>query len=400
MKIGILTFHSQLNYGGVLQAYALQEALRSLGHDPVIIDRWLESDNESLEQGYNHLGVVGWLKVFARVALGGWELKKYGRVKNTKRFLKEKMSLTPYHFVEWNEATKELGLDMIVVGSDQVWHSGDWGDPSVYLLDGAPKISAISYAASFGMKSIPEEYLELYKRGLARFSAISCREAEGVRLCEDLGFSATHVLDPTLLADKSVWNRLLCTGHSATSTRKLVCYFMDGDVPARISALEEFAKESIWEVEVFLDSRFCVSIPRNLKQLVCRYLPSKVKRRIKAGPAEFVASIAHADAVLTDSFHALMFSTIFNKNARFIRPDNEMRRKMFARIEEFADKCIAGPVFVDSVQTALDSFANGETISYNREEIDRMRSASLDWLKKAIGEVKVRDVEPFEMFEK
>ena len=238
MKIGILTFHSQLNYGGVLQCWALQTVLEKLGHEVVVIDRWHNADNSLLERGYNKWNWRQWVKYWLRVLLGLGDLNPWLRVRRTKRFLGKYLGkylhLTQYHFVEWKDAPKELGVDMIVVGSDQVWHCGNWGDPRVYLLEGASQIPAVAYAASFGMVGLPtalgigargaEDVAAepIYRRGLAKFKAISCREREGVEICREMGLDARHVVDPTLLA----WSNC---GEVKSITHKgkdLVCYFL------------------------------------------------------------------------------------------------------------------------------------------------------------------------------
>ena len=122
MKIGILTFHSQLNYGGVLQCWALQTALEKLGHKVVVVDRWLSDDNSMLEQGYNKFGFKQWIKFAIRASLGLGDINQWLRVRRTKRFLAQYIKRTQYHFVDWSAAPKDLGVDMLVVGSDQVWH--------------------------------------------------------------------------------------------------------------------------------------------------------------------------------------------------------------------------------------------------------------------------------------
>lgn len=277
---------------------------------------------------------------------------------------------------------------MLVVGSDQVWHCGDWGDPRPYLLEGAPEIRAIAYAASFGLKSIPADMIELYKRGLGRFAAISCREQEGVEICRGLGYEATHVVDPTLLVDSSEWFRLVKSNNQTirqSDNRKLVCYFMSVDVAVALPLLEQFAEKMNCAVEVLTnDQPMLKPMPRSIGAVMRNFRRGRVKICRGYGPKEFVRAFASATWTLTDSFHAVMFSSIFNCNARFVRPANEMRKVMFARIEEFAEKCVKGDFFVDDVVQALQSFEHGETVSYNAGQIVAMRAESVAWFKNAI----------------
>lgn len=398
MRIGILTFHSQQNYGGVLQCFAMKSILESLGHEVVVVDRWMDATHSYLYREFVWHTWKSWIKFAIRTLLGCGDYKPVLRTIRSIRFVKS-LGLTPFHFYNWSDApsltshTSQTSLDLLLVGSDQVWHCGDWGDPAPYLLEGAEgKVPrAISYAASFGMKAIPADNLDLYKRGLTRFSAVSCREKEGVEICRGLSFEATHVVDPTLLADPSCWDKLLPRASQtsqASRQRKLTCYFLSINIRDAMPMLEAFARANNCCVEVIADGTWNKPFPKSLKQFVanCHNPYPHIKLAFGYGPKEFVQAFDSATWTLTDSFHAVMFSNIFNKNLRFIKPDSELRKVMFARIEEFAASCINGPVFVDSVQSALDSFAKGEAISYNQEEIDRMRTASLDWLKKAIGE--------------
>lgn len=383
MKIGILTFHSQLNYGGVLQCLALQIALEKMGHEVLVIDRWNNAENSSLERGYDKWSGKQWIKFWIRASLGLGDINPWLRVRRTKKFLRKYIKRTPYHFVEWKDAPKDLGVDMLVVGSDQVWHCGDWGDPRPYLLEGAPSIPAISYAASFGMAGLPHEFTELYKRGLSRFNAISCREREGVDICRDLGFDATHVADPTLLA----WSEGAEERSRQSKKRELVCYFLSEKIEDHFDALDAFAKERNCKVKVFMDNAWFVAAPTNLtrvKNLLKtwkRRLFSRVEIMDSSGPEEFYNAYKNATWVVSDSFHALMFSICNGCNARIIRPSSELRQKMFARISEFAEHT-QGPLVVDSVSATLDSFERGEKVTYDYEWINRRRSESLDWLSR------------------
>lgn len=398
MKIGILTFHSQLNYGGVLQCWALQTTLQTMGHEVVVIDRWLHADNRYLECGFNKWRIGFWTKFILRAVMGSGDWAKLQRVRKTKGFLKAYLNLTPYHFVEWKDAPKDLGIDMLVVGSDQVWHCGDFGDPRVYLLQNAPLVPAIAYAASFGFAKIPKfvsakaaecvEALPIYKEGLARFSAISCREDEGVNLCRELGYSAVHVLDPTLLLNEADWHEIVKV--QPLKRKRIVCYFMSEDIPSSISALADFAKDSGHEVVVLLNSGLPIPAPISPKRLVkwMRLLSCKHKRHIEiqesSGPAEFANAIANADFVISDSFHALMLSIIFGKNVRILKPKTEMRKRMISRIREIAIH-MRGELFAESVADALSSYARNEVVEMDEEWLALRRNQSLTFLKENLN---------------
>lgn len=385
MKIGILTFHSQLNYGGILQCWALQTAFAKLGYEVVVIDRWLSAGNVALERGYNQFNIKNGTKFLVRALLALGDIRQWLRVQRTKKFLKLHIKRTPYHFVDWKDAPKDLGVDMLVVGSDQVWHCGDWGDPRVYLLEGAPKIPAIAYAASFGLTEVPAQYIDLYRRGLARFDAISCREAEGVEICKGLGFAAKHVVDPTLLS--------FCRESAERKKRcDLVCYFLSVSVEAHWQELETFARKNKCKVTIFENGAHLLPFPTNLARVKqwlkwhIRNLFSPIRVKSSAGPLEFFNAFKSARYVVSDSFHALMFAICNNCDTRMIRPSSPVRRQMFARIEEFADHT-EGPLVADSVSAALESLSKGEKVVYDYKWINRRCSESLEWLMSALATI-------------
>lgn len=402
MKVGILTFHSQLNYGGVLQCWALQTALEKMGHQVVVIDRWLDKDNFRLERGFDKFGVRQWCRFFVRALWGLGDLAQFNRIRSTKRFLRNRLKLSPYHFVDWEDAPKGLGVDMLVVGSDQVWHCGDWGDPRVYLLDGAPSIPAIAYAASFGMTKLPQWIFEghedlaaepIYRKGLARFKAMSCREAEGVRLCETLGFKAEHVVDPTLLLGFDDWSPVVEPAKGLTAKQScLVCYFMSEKVEKSLPVIEKFAKAKKCRVKIFTEFGNASLLPfpasharfKTWARGICRRLLSNVSVDVSAGPKEFLQGIANATWVVSDSFHALMFSTVFKKNVRMLKPQTDFRQKMFARIEEFAAHAY-GRLVVDNLQQALESFGCGEMVSIDEQWLESRKRQSEDFLRRTVG---------------
>ena len=399
MKIGILTFHSQLNYGGVLQCWALQTALEKMGHEVVVVDRWHNVDNSLLERGYNKWNWLQWAKFWIRSLFGLGDINPWLRVKRTKKFIKQYLHCTSYHFVDWKGAPENLGVQMLVVGSDQVWHCGDWGDPRVYLLEGAPRMPAIAYAASFGMTEMPHclskddhelEALPIYRNGLARFQSISCREAEGVELCRLIGFDATHVVDPTLLLDAEMWRRMVKTIVAAHDHR-LVCYLLGEDYKLVLPALQNFANALNCRVDLFVDQGDgdLLPVPNSSAKLLGwlarqeRHFGGKVRVYDSAGPVEFVSALANARWVLSDSFHALMFSCIFGKNVRMLSPVKDERKKMFSRVKEIAAH-VDGPIIAHSVPDALDSFAKGERVDFNYAWIGNFRRESEMWLQRNI----------------
>ena len=392
MRIGILTFHSQINYGAILQAYALQEVLSSLGHDVMIIDRWMGEGNSALKGISANRSIKVWVKFLIRAILGFGDALTYIRHRRTFKKLPHILKLTPYHFFNWQDAPNDLGVDLIIVGSDQVWKPELQGSQLPYLLFGAPNIPAIAYAASFGLHSLPSEFKDRYETGLKRFKAISVREQEGIHIVNSLGHSATHVLDPTLLADISIWQRLM-SSTLKRQRKRITCYFVLLPLGYVVSALKHFANMHNYDIDVFFAGP-CIVLPSNVLEFlristgtIRSAFASRIHTHFTATPDEFVSYIYNSDGVITDSFHATMFSTIFNKNLRVLRPMHQASKDSFNRISEFVQKNILTNVLCDNVSEALESIANGDTTTYDSGAIDSERRSSLEWLTGEVSSV-------------
>ncbi len=385
MRIGILTFHAEKNYGSNLQAFAMQEAYKALGHTPVIIDRIMTPNNSLLLGPLARKGVFGvMLNIFlSTFGIGTYSL--YRRVKKTLAFQRKYLQKTPYSFYDWKDAPKDLGVDMISVGSDQIWNANLF-PPIPYLLkDVDPRIPAISYAASFGMPQLPPTYLQDYVEGFKRFTAIGVRESQGVELVNSLGFEATQVVDPTLLVDPKLWEQF--RSKKSYPRKRLFCYTLAEDLVEMLSTLEKFSKENDCDVIMLLDGYekyYGIRSLSGIKQtlwLKKRLLESPVKIYLSASIEDFLREISAATWVVTNSYHALMFSTIFRKDVRIIVPSCPTRKGMHARMQEFDGTIIKGPLMMESLTSALDSCSKGEHVTYDEDLLREKIEASKVWLE-------------------
>lgn len=388
MKIGILTFHSQLNYGGVLQCWALQTALEKLGHDVKVIDRWLDASNATL-LGSKPANLKQFILRIIEIARFNGYFAGKRRRRKTARFLSTQLNLTEYHFCKWREAPKNLGVDVVVVGSDQVWNSYGAKDPGVYLLLGAPNVRAISYAASLGMQEIHESKKHLYAEGLKNFEKISVREASAINLLSEFCGKVKKVADPVVLPDNDDWSRLCDSERRDGKHRRkrMFCYFISENIAEHWASLETFAKNYGMDIDVFLSSSAesrGLSVIDKLKMMFTQ----RVAIHADADPLDFLRALRAADNVLTDSFHAVMFSAIFDKNVRVLRPKSEVRKAMFDRIVELSDLLESPVNFMQpSVEAALESFGAEDRTRFSADKLSEMRRKSLYWLKCALTSV-------------
>lgn len=207
MEIGITTFHWATNYGAVLQAYALQQALKSLGHNVDIINYKPSQFDFSLikfiyRKDFLH-PVNFWKAIYKEIFIN--------------RFRKQYLDLTQ-RFSSLEELKKKsLKYDALVTGSDQVLNPyfllhGEKNGSTAYFLDFCSKncTKRISYASSFGVTEYPEELVNLVVPLIKQFDAISARENSGIEIFRKLGaINPQVVCDPTLLHDKSFYDKLI-----------------------------------------------------------------------------------------------------------------------------------------------------------------------------------------------
>ena len=392
MKIGILTLHDSPNYGAVLQAYAMRAYLTGLGHEAFVIDRRRDSGNASLrtppaERDFARL--FGLFKVDARN--GAREYAR--RCARTLSFERNRIGMSAYHFHAWKDAPRELGLDLVIVGSDQVWNANNL-DPADYLLKGVPgNPPGIAYAASVGMPEFPADKLGEFRAGFARFAAIGVREREAAEMVRALGFAAEHVVDPVLLAGRDVWKDML-TGGTDVTTRTFA-YFLAEDVPAMLPELADFAAKTGRRVDLFVDW-FVRRAPHGIGGWMKngkfweKWRRRGIDFRLDAGPEEFVCAIAAAEAVVSNSYHALMFSLVFGREVRIVLPTHPVRRKMNARLREFEGTLTEGPLVADKLSDALRSLASSEHVVIRTEALMSRVAASNRWLKATLAKIRLQ----------
>lgn len=306
MKIGILTLPLHTNYGGILQAYALQTVLERMGHKVVVID----TPNVKSMPSFLAMG-----KRIAKRALG-----KRVEIFLERRHNREYPIISQYTqpFIDKYIHRKEISslhelrkenFDTIVVGSDQVWRPLYFTSlfktniRNAYLaFAGEWNIKRIAYAASFGTDNweYTPEQTKTCGELLKLFDAVSVREESGVQLCkEHFGVEAQHVLDPTMLLDKEDYMHLIEAAGTPKSKGTLLNYILD-ETPEKRTLMEQIAKN---------------------KRLIPFRVNSKVEdrtapleERIQPPVEQWLRGFYDAEFVVTDSFHACVFSILFNKS--------------------------------------------------------------------------------------
>lgn len=304
-KVGIITFHRALNYGAVLQAYALQQFLFGLGMENEIIDYY----SKSITKCYAPFKICKG-KVIRGVARGILFYRIIQKKKNNfEQFCKDHLTLSKpcYNVVELKELSKDYTF--IITGSDQVFSPISAGFDEAYFLTFTEDEKKYSYAASLGVKKIPKELDTVYRERLKGFQSISVREADAATLLQDYISSKIKVhIDPTLLVSKRIWNKL---NHKTENKKPYVLMF---HVEKPISALtytKELAKQKKLEI-VYINDRTVIR-------------DTHIKYVAAPEVEELLAWFRDAAYVVTNSFHGTALSILFHKEF-FVEIDNKKNR--------------------------------------------------------------------------
>lgn len=301
-KIGILTFHRAHNYGAVLQAYALQEYLRGLGFDVTIV-------NYTPSYLIDPYRVIPFKGRFFRSKTCLQKMKFilysiltiYTRYFRFKAFEKSILKLLKLSNSEFSTAEQIQGsFDVIILGSDQIWNDKITnGFDSVYFGQ-IPNISSskiISYAASMEAHMLTDSQKSVLKESLAKIDFISVREMQLKDLLRSfISKQISVVLDPTLLCDSSVFNKIAV---KPNIKRKYVLVYQVAYLHETLNYAKRVASRLDATV-IQISAAPLISLDQNIKQA--------------ESVEEFLGWFKHAECIVTTSFHGTAFSLIFKKN--------------------------------------------------------------------------------------
>lgn len=287
-KTATITWITYNNFGTLLQAYALQQVIQSLGYENKIID-----DSLILKKA-NQLSFIDNIKKIILLILNKRHFKYNSYQKKSQRLFNEfRMNyLNIDHDSIDNISNK---YECFIVGSDQIWSPLNFNP---YYYANFTNRKKISYAPSIGISHYPEELKGRIKELLSSYSAISTREVTGAQILGSLtGKEIDVVADPTLLLSSSEWNKIT-ENKNPFGTKYILCYLLTYN-PIYLQYVKH--KASIENKKIVIFSNL-----KETKKFADIYYP--------AGPKEFLTAIKYADKIYTDSFHATIFSIIFEKD--------------------------------------------------------------------------------------
>ena len=315
MRIGVLTLPLHTNFGGILQAYALQTVLERLGHEVVVFDRPFPMMKISCLKA---------MVAYPKRALSKYLLGRKGicvryekHVNYVNRTMRQHTQRFIDNYIHRKEVTdmkqlKEICYDAIVVGSDQIWRPKYYPHIEEAFLDFAEdwKVKRIAYAPSFGVDDweYDNTQTENCKRLIGKFDAVSVRERSGVELCrKHLCHEAQWVLDPTMLLHTNDYIRLFEATDTPKSDGTLLNYVLDPT--EKTEHLMQYLASNLGFKPFRLNSR-------------TEDATAPLEERVQPPVEQWLRGFYDAKFVVTDSFHACVFSILFKKQFLVVMNEN------------------------------------------------------------------------------
>lgn len=369
MRIGILTLPLHTNYGGILQAYALQTVLERMGHDVCLIEKKRQPLRLPLWKAPLSYG-----KRIIKNLTGNpfpifYEQKTNRETpivrRNTDKFINKYIKR---RIVDDFSGIKETDFDAIVVGSDQIWRPKYFQEIEHAFLDFTEgwNIKRIAYAASFGTDEweYTPEQTERCSNLLKQFDAVSVREKSGVGLCrEHFHIKAVHVLDPTMLLSATDYIKLFEAADIPKSNGTLLCYILD-ETQEKTALVNRIAEE---------------------KKLVPFRVNSKVENhsaplseRIQPPVEQWLRGFYNSEFIVTDSFHACVFSILFNKPFVVVGNVDRGMSRFTSLLEMFG---LNDRLFTDMPESQSVEYINWQEVN---ALLDSQRKAAKDFLNNLI----------------
>jgi hypothetical protein len=298
MKVGIITTHYALNYGAVLQAYALQNYLNSTGYESEIIDYRPNKPVYGRSWVNSPFTIRNMVKNMISFVNVNYRKNHREKVQLFDHFLADHLPLSSRKYYDEKDFRQVDMYDAFICGSDQIWNL-NLMDDSVYYLPfnkQHPNAKYIAYAPSIA-ENLSLEQLKVIGNRTLHFNALSLRETISAhKLSCVISREVTPVLDPIFLLNAEEWMSI--TTNNKLKNRYILCYFL-GYSDVAIEAVKKIKDLLGYEV---------VNVGLDPRSVICANVDKG-----NVSPIEFVWLIQNADFICTNSFHATAFSILFNK---------------------------------------------------------------------------------------
>lgn len=361
-NIAIVTWIYYQNFGTHLQAYALQQMIRSLGYNNSIIsdERIVKKKREVSFLRKHLISLYTFLRTTPTLRKG-----KKTSSDCYHKFDEQYLSIDN----EWKDyAELNSKYDVFVCGSDQIWSPLITLNPHYFA--GFTNKKKVAYAPSLGRGDCSEDWANQVKPLIEAFEHVSVREKDGAELLKTfISNQVEVVLDPTLLLPSSEWDKL--TEKKYQGKPYVLCYLLTYN-ETYLNFVREFANRKNLSLKIFVIDK---------RVLSCADVPLFV------GPQEFINEIKHSTFFFTDSFHGSIFAIHFEKTFyTFKRFADDSPRSQNSRLQNLFEKLNLTPYFIG--EESIQMLENLPAIDYKavKELLDKERLVSLEYLTNVLAD--------------
>lgn len=345
--VGIVGWWSNLNYGGTMTYFALNQALESMGKSVLMIQR---SHPQKLKPTFD--------------TVPGRFSKKHYDI--SERYTYEEM-------VQLNNI-----CDAFVAGSDQLWnpHLMPWSGPEFFLSFAAENKTKVAYATSFGnISNCGAEFISKYGPLLKRLDAISVREDFAVDICKsDFGLESCQICDPVFLCDVDKYKKLADASKKKYPKKYVLNFLLDPNSDKTNVCAHVREKLGIADYVNFTDLQ---KVEEKVQDFGGEFVYANAEIE------DFVKAYRDAEFVITDSFHGTCFAIIFNKP--FISFANMQRgEKRFISLLKWLKQTDRLVFDYNEVYTRDDLLAPVDYTETNKI-IEEGRKEGFKWLNDALS---------------
>ncbi|MCI8725440.1 MAG: polysaccharide pyruvyl transferase family protein [Hungatella sp.] len=377
-KIGIVTSVRELNYGAILQAFALQTMVSQWGYDVRLL--WW-SNQKNLHRDIRLKKIFSMIITYIRnPQIIKKSVNAYGHTFKKKiseasiilyeRFEDKFLKINFLTYAQMKKFAASPDCKALIAGSDQIWNSyAIYVDPFYYLRF-APREKRVAYAPSLGKNDIPDYNKVTIEKYISEFHRISVREKSSKKLLEKSVSKKIFVaLDPTFLLTCNEWRKI--EKDIMATTEYILLYFLDRPDEKSMSQIKSLLEKIKFPIFALPYRMPCWNVMGNVKY-------------VNAGPAEFLSLIDNAKLVITDSFHGTVFSIIFNKIFYTFDRQYGNNQSQVSRITDLLNLLGLSDRFIGQGCLLKNSEINIDYTEINRK-LENLREESKRYLKEAIN---------------
>lgn len=302
-KIAIITLPGNFNYGNRLQNYALTAILSQLSFQVVTLNK---VRNPLIQRSINILKLVCHKRLSPEHYMSEQRLDSFLRFNSH-------LNIREIRKIDIPSVCNEF--EYFIVGSDQVWNPNNYRKNfKWYFLKFADENKRIALAPSIGIDNLNTVQINELKMGLEGFRYLSVRENQGAKLIKEYtGREASVICDPTLILSPDSWRNI--SSDELTPKEPYVFAYLLGSPTAESQLVLDRVSDNGSKKIVFLSD-------------------NEKPNEVPAGPSQFISLIDHADHIVTDSFHASVFSAILQSPLTIVHRAGSSN--MFSRLDSLA----------------------------------------------------------------